>query len=159
MYRATLQVETDVLQAVAETARDATRKMRRAAGIVARGASAQALIADLSKEPEPPEYPIRWASDRQRKAVMAKLRRADDLPFQRKHRLSRGWRMVLSSLLGDNGGVFTAENSAPEADFVQGERQQRYLSKWPLARLVIRQHEAPMEDELINAWYGVVRVT
>jgi hypothetical protein len=155
MISATVQLDLDVLNAVSEDARAAPARMRREMGLVARGATAQVIIVELSREPGKPIYPLLWTSQRQRKFVMAKLRREGNIPYTRTHHQSQGWRVVLGSLTGEFGGVILVENDAPGSQFVQGEWQQRYLNQWPLARLVIRAHEEELQDEAIAAWYRV----
>lgn len=155
MFRAVPQLDLDVLDATRETALQAPARMRRELGSIARGPIAQQIIAKLSKEPPPPKRPIDWTSDRQRRFVMAKLRRENNIPYKRTHRQAQGWRVVLEDIQGGDGGVISVENSTPYADFVQGERQQRFLSQWPLARIVIRDEEDELQDATINAWYRV----
>lgn len=158
MFSATIQLDLDVLDTVRETAITAPARMRREMGIVARGSTAQLIVRELSTEPGKPNYPLLWTSQRQRKFVMAKLRREGNIPYERSHRQAQGWRTVLATLQGDDGGVIVVENSNPGSQFIQGEFQQGYLSKWPLARLVIRNHQEEMQDEAISAWYRVVGV-
>jgi hypothetical protein len=162
MISATIQLDLDVLDAVRETAIAAPAQMRREMGVVARGSTAQLIVRELSTEPGKPNYPIHWTGPnngaRQRRFVMAKLRREGNLPYERSHRQAQGWRTVLATLAGDDGGVIVVENSNPASQFIQGEFQQGYLSKWPLARLVIRNHQEEMQDETISAWYRVTGV-
>lgn len=155
MYSVRVIQDTDVLETIRDTAKTARPALRRELGQVARGPVAQAMLRAVSREPEAPDHPIHWTSDRQRKAVMAKLRRAKLLLYPRSHRLSQGWRVVLNSL-SDSDGLIGLENDAPETDYVQGENQQRYLSKWPLARQVFRDHEDAFQEAIIDAWYKVV---
>jgi hypothetical protein len=167
MTRLTAQLDLDVLVEVRDTAIEAPRAMRREAGIVARGPTARAAVHELSVEPRPAVKTKRgkkgqlvrdWESEKQRRAVMAKLK--GKLPWQRQHKVSRGWRSVLEVLAeGDRGGFITFENSEGATEFVQGERQQRAHAQtgWRLARLVIRNYEEPLQNELIDGWYRVTR--
>jgi hypothetical protein len=47
--------------------------------------------ATLQTQPGSPKYPIRWTSERQRKFVMAKLRREGNLPYRRTGKLVAQW--------------------------------------------------------------------
>lgn len=152
MFMATVQLDTDVLDAVRDDALTAPARMRREMGIVARGRTAQLIVTELSTEPGPPNHPINWTSEKQRRFVMAKLK---GRAYVRSHRQSRGWTSVLNTLSGDDGGVILIVNTSPYSQFVQGESQQGFLSKWPLARLVIRNHQEELQDEVIDAWYKV----
>lgn len=49
------------------------------------------LLRQLRQEPGKPHYPIRWTSERQRKYVMAKLRRMGQIPYQRTGALVAAW--------------------------------------------------------------------
>lgn len=158
MFRATVQLDTDVLDAIAETAIEAPQRMRTAAGLVARGDTAQAMIVELSTEPRPAAKPIDWTSPKQQRYVMWKLKR-EGFPG-RSHKLAQAWRVVLDFLNGLLGGVLSVENNDPAAQFVQGEYQQRMHANtgWPLARLVIRNYQEELQDEIITAWLHVVGV-
>ena len=46
----------------------------------------------LTKYPGQPRYPLRWMSDKQRIAVIIKLKRSNNLPYQRTRRLFRNWK-------------------------------------------------------------------
>jgi len=84
----------------------------------------------LSIEPGPPSYPLRWASERQRRYVMAKLRRENNLPYTRTHAFSQNWEV--RPHLTDNSGFMIVENDAmtdsgePLQDFIVGHRQQPF---------------------------------
>lgn len=65
-----------------------------------------------------PGTPFIWASDRQRKAVMAKLREQGGPPYQRTQELRNGWKTVGS------GYQQIIANETPYADYVMGQYQQ-----------------------------------
>lgn len=75
-------------------------------------------LAHLRAEPGPPKYPLAWASEKQRRFVMAKLTRENNLPYRRSHDLSQAWEVIIKI----EGGVlrFVIENPAPGAKFVYG---------------------------------------
>lgn len=75
-------------------------------------------LSHLQAEPPSPKYPLQWASERQRKFVMAMLRKNNNLPYQRTHELSQAW--VIKDLT--ENGVFSIviENPAKAAKFVYG---------------------------------------
>ena len=81
------------------------------------------FVTTISKEP--PKWTGRreWASERQRKFVMAKLRREGNLPYRRTHQLSKGWRTTLKT--SRDGGILQAANGVLYRRFVQGLRAQR----------------------------------
>lgn len=80
----------------------------------------------IAKYPGGPRYPLRWKSDRQRKFVMAKLKREGNLPYRRRASggLGGGWTSKTTRRFDGVQGVLG--NNAPHAIFVQGERQQPF---------------------------------
>ena len=71
----------------------------------------------LTKLPGSPRYPLRWKSDKQRKFVMAKLRRMGGPPYMRSGRIRRGWKSEI------NPGEVLIVNEArdPESGKFYGE--------------------------------------
>lgn len=58
----------------------------------------QAVVQErLGTAPPLPHYPLRWLSGAQRRAVMAKLRRAKNLPYKRTDRLISHWRVMMTA--------------------------------------------------------------
>lgn len=159
MYSVSAILDLDVLDAVQETAKIARPRMRRELGIIARGPIAQNLIKELSTEPGRPKYPIRWKSDRQRRAFFATNGFGHGIPYVRTHKLSRGWRVVLDDITASTG-VFRVENSQPYTRYVQGDDQQPFHidTGWPFAAPIIRKYEDQLQDVVIDTWYRVVRL-
>lgn len=156
MSKYSMVFEQDILDAVRAGAKDAPRKMRRELGKIARGPTAQALIRALATEPGRPRYPLRWKSARQRRYVMAMLRRAGNIPYRRTHRLAQGWRVVLDSIQ-EGYGVFRVENNDRAVQFVQGDYAQPYHldTGWPQAAPMIRAYDERFTSEVIDAWWRV----
>lgn len=50
-----------------------------------------ALAREKYKYPSKPKYPLRWKSDKQRKYVMARLRKEDNLPYRRTNNMAETW--------------------------------------------------------------------
>jgi hypothetical protein len=81
----------------------------------------------LTKTPGKPKYPLRWKSDSQRKAVMAKLRKAGNLPYSRTGKIKRAWKGEI------NPGELIIANEARDpitrqfyAEYVFGKDQQPF---------------------------------
>jgi hypothetical protein len=157
MFRASI-IRDDILRAVRDDAQTAPDRMRLQMGLVARGPIAQQLIKALSTEPPKHSGKVRWKSDKQRRFVLAKLRREGNLPYRRSHRLSRGWTVSLENLQ-EGDGILRIQNRERSVEFVQGDHTQPYHldTGWPQAAVVIRQFEPRLEDEVINRWYKVVK--
>lgn len=159
MISVTTLLDTDVLDAVRETARESRAAMRRELGKLARGSLANALLRELSREPGRPNYPLRWKSKRQRRYVMALLRETNNLPYRRTHRLAQGWRVVLDDLV-EGAGVIRVENDSRIAPYVQGDFAQPYHldTGWPQMAPLVSRYSAAFQDATIDAWLRINNV-
>lgn len=101
-------------------------KVIAAAGQRAYDRVAPQALAELQKEPGEVKYTkdgkLDWASEKQRKFVMAMYREKGIEKYTRTHQLSQGWTVVATT----EGGVFriVIENPAPQAKFVYGSLAQ-----------------------------------
>lgn len=73
-----------------------------------------------------PKYPLRWKSQKQRKYVMAKLRKANNIPYRRTGRFENAWsgsvtpkQIVIAHTARGDKGQFTAP-------FIIGDKQQPF---------------------------------
>lgn len=154
MIRVTATVPVDILDAIDD-------QMAKTPGIMqtawkrALGQIRSQILSELSREPDKPRYPLRWKSPRQRRAVMAKLRREGNLPYQRTHRLARGWQVDFRDVA--DGGIMQVYNNVPYADFVQGDSAQpmHLDTGWIQAAPVITKWEDVAADRLISTWFVV----
>ena len=78
------------------------------------------LLSTLRTYPPKPRYPLRWASDKQRRKVMALLREKGNLPYSRSGNVARAWRVeternaegntviaeVMNDVIGDEGQTY-----------------------------------------------------
>jgi hypothetical protein len=98
--------------------------------------------------PPRPDYPIRWTSERQRRFVLAKLRRENNLPYKRRG-IQRLWVITIT----ERDGIYTvsARNPANSAIYVYGHRQQRFLRKYPLAEEEVLNAAVAIEEGLTRA--------
>jgi hypothetical protein len=76
------------------------------------------LLDELYYYPPPAKHPIQWTSERQRKFVMAKLRRENNIPYSRTYSLRKGWRVGLAQVA--DGFAFQVQNDAEYTQFVVG---------------------------------------
>lgn len=107
----------------------------------------QRIIADYT--PPKPDYPIKWKSDRQRKYVMALLRRTNNLPYKRTGLINRSWQIEA----GVKGGTVSvsATNTSPYARYVYFPDQQPYLTKWGDPRDKLLDAMARVETGVVEA--------
>lgn len=154
MIAVQLQVDTDILDQIADTVRQSPGLMNTAAARYL-GRRKSDLLRALRTEPGAPSYPLRWKSARQRRYVMAKLRREGNLPYRRTHALATNWDVVLR--LDNDGGTFTVENDTPYARYVQGDDAQPFHmdTGWPQVTDYAADYEAILNDGLIEVWYTV----
>lgn len=158
MYEVSFTFDDDVIEATRTTAQTARARLRERMFLVVDSPAARRVIAGLATEPEPPDSPINWKNPRQRQAVMRKLRLAGmEGGYVRSHRLAQSWSMYLQDLV-NGSGIIGVMNKMPYADYVQGESQQQFLYKWPLARKIIRDGQEAMQEEVVNAWLEVVTI-
>lgn len=84
------------------------------------------FLADLRTEPGKPIYPLAWTSARQRRFVMAKLRREGNLPYQRRPAgIGSGYEIDVV-VVGEFETSVVLRNEFPEERFVKGKDQQRF---------------------------------
>lgn len=79
--------------------------------------AAQALRA-LRDIPNKPRYPIRWTSERQRRAFFASKGFGRGIPTRRTGRIARDWEVVV--IASTDGALIALSNPHPEAKFIHG---------------------------------------
>lgn len=86
--------------------------------------AADNAITRLKQVPGSPKHPIRWTSERQRKAFFASDGFGRGIPTRRSNAIVDAWQ---SKFIPDrNGGILVLENDNPAAEFVQGFNQQGF---------------------------------
>lgn len=156
MISASLKVDTDILDAINDTARKSPGLMATAYGRqITRRKSA--LLKELRTEPGSPNYPIRWTSERQRRFVMAKLKREGNLPYRRTHGLVNAWEAEFNPQTGE----VTVSNPVPSAVYVVGEQQQGFHrdTGWRDYEDVLADAVVLASDILIETWYVIADPT
>jgi len=155
VFRPSVTVDTDILDAIADAARTAPKQMATQFKRQQQRLASQGL-EDLTAEPPEWTGKRRWKSDKQRILVIIKLKQADNLPYRRDHSLVKAWKVVLEAT--EAGGLFAYENNRPEVAFVQGDwTQPMHLdSGWPQAGVIVAKYRELAEDRLIETWYTVI---
>lgn len=155
MFSASIGVDRDILDAIADAARTAPTQMatqfkRQQQRI------GSAIIGELTDEPPPFTGKRRWKSHRQLVFVIIMLKQAGNLPYKRDHSLVKAWKIVLDA--DESGGLFAVENNSPAMPFVQGDyAQPMHLdSDWPQVGPVIAKYREEAEERMIQTWYNVV---
>lgn len=146
----------DILSALEESAKTAPQRIQRA--FAAESVSLQRqMLAELQVEPPSASsaYPLPWKSAKQRRFVMAKLRREGNLPYRRTHVLIKNWRVrVLLENKAAPVGEVVVENLTPYARFVIGDDAQPMFLKigWKQGAPIIAKYRPLFEDRLIDVW-------
>ena len=115
--------------------------------------SRKRVVRALRAEPAPntsADYPLRWKSERQRKFVMAKLRRDGNLPYQRTGQMSAAWE-VKGSISGGNP-TLEITNDSPHIDYVRGndDVKQPMFPRWEPYADILLAEEIKLTDIAID---------
>lgn len=155
MFRVQAQIDADVLQAWRAQLDKTPALMQEAQARVLR-AYRQDILDQLQRQPGKPRYPLRWKSERQRRYVMAKLRRENNLPYRRTGQLAAGWRVV-SNTRG-NIGEIAILNSSAYARYVQGDDAQPFHrdTGWPQFAPIFAVWEPRLQDAFITEYLELV---
>lgn len=148
-------VDTDILKAIADGARQSPGKMRTAYRRNV-GRLKGRILARLKVIPPPPKYPLRWKSERQRRAYFATDGFGAGIPYQRTNRMVNSYdvRMVDTA----EGAIISVTNTDPKAQFVVGDWAQPFHldTGWVQMGSVISDARKEAEEILIQTWYTVV---
>lgn len=156
--RIKVTVDIDILLAI-EDAASKSPVLMKTAYKRATGRLRSRLLADLKVEPGSPVYPIRWKTQKQRRYVMAKLRREGNLPYDRTHKLANNWKV---DIYGDgNGGILEARNDTPYLEFVSGIWAQPFHldTGWQSYEKIISDYRVEAESVLIETWFAIADPT
>lgn len=115
---------------------------------------ARRSVARLKVPPRPnnnTDYPLAWKSERQRRYVMAKLRREDNLPYQRTGRLTNSWDVRYVGLK-DGGAVEVVNPSGRIIDFVAGTNpfRQPMFPRWYTYQALLAVERDQLQKELVD---------
>lgn len=88
------------------------------------GRLANEALRKITIVPGAPVHPIRWKSQRQRKAYFASKGFGKGIPSRRNYKLLKGWRVVVRPT--PYGGSISMENPEPYMRFVQGADAQPF---------------------------------
>lgn len=156
-FRADVEIDTVVFDDIADKATNGPKEFFVIYGNAVSAIGNQTVVI-LSTEPGKPKYPIRWTSERQRRFVMAKLKRMGQIPWIRTHKYSEAWEWFAKST--QTGGLFVIENTAktskgePLEQYVQGIHQQGFHQDtgWISTGPVLQKAGQEAELLLITSW-------
>lgn len=157
MIRATVRVDTDIFDALVQAAENAPKAVEK----FVRGSVAFELSDRLFQRfptPGKPKYPLRWASDRQRRAYFATDGFGAGIPYRRTDNIIDQTEVVYRKTGG--GGQLEVVNHASYAQYVIGDQQQPFHrdTGWPLLSDLATDLTDDAADLLIEGWYSIVEL-
>jgi hypothetical protein len=152
MINVTITVDADILDALGEQVRRAPALVK---GAVRRQVNKerQRLRAELKVTPGPPKYPLRWKSEKQRRAFFATNGFGKGIPYQRTGKMVDAWDLQTVNL--PDGLEISAVNETAYARFVIGDDAQPFHldTGWRQAAPTLANSRARLENDLIEIWY------
>lgn len=123
------------------------------------GQLANEALRQLTRVPGSPIYPIRWKSQRQKRAYFASKGFGKGIPSRRTYAVLRGWKVTYRRT-GDVGMV-SLINTEPHMRFVQGDDAQPFHldTGWVQRRDVVDDFVRETSAQVANVWYGVCDAT
>ncbi len=155
MYRVTWDIDDDIIIAYRQKLARMPQLLQKAyRGEVQRVATK--ALAELRAQPGRPKYPIRWKTERQRRAYFATDGFGGGIPSRRSGAVSRGWQWGFTS--DGNTGTVEIFNDVPYTRFVQGDDAQPFHldTGWPQAAKIATRTEEELTDALIKTWFSIV---
>lgn len=150
-----IRIEDDVLDAIADAARNApglmTTAYKRAVGRAKRR-----YLQDLRRTvPGSPKRPIRWKSARQRRAYFASNGFGKGIPYRRTGQLANSYTLDVQPTTA--GGVLMLGNDNPASPYVIGDAQQPFHidTGWEAIGTTANRLQDELTDVLIETWYTV----
>lgn len=118
--------------------------------------SRQRTLNRLIEEPGAVKRPIRWKSEKQRKAFFATDGFGRGIPTKRTGALQAGWEVEIN--LTDEGGEISLGNTTSYARFVQGDDAQPFHldTGWSQAAPIATEEFDILEDNMVELWFLIV---
>lgn len=156
MITASIKVDTKLLQELRETIADAPKNLRPVFEQNSRRVREQ-IETEMRKPAGPPDYPIRWKSERQRKAFFASNGFGRGIPTRRTGTYIQGWKVIFRGLNVSDGVVIELVNPVSYSDYVGGGNAQPFhIDRWPQAVDVVVKYEEELFSTLVVSWFAVV---
>lgn len=150
MYTSSVTVSNDYLIAAYQ------ELLRHSPAIVLRAVNrtvnrnADDLSRYLRRYPGAPRYPLVWTSERQRRYVLAKLRRENNLPYRRTGRLAAGYKVIVVYTPATITMIEVRHDSPVPHVYVKGLKQQKMhtYTGWDRDSETIEFYSELMADEV-----------
>lgn len=154
-YGYELVLDDKLIRDINDTVKEAPRKMRPKLAAIASRVKIEVVQQRLAIEPRKPRYPLRWKSQKQKRFVMALLRRTNNLPYQRTNELLSRYSVDYGA--SDQEGTLAINNRSPKARWVIGDDAQPFHldTGWVQIAPVIAEYRPIVEQWLTDAWVDV----
>jgi hypothetical protein len=103
-----------------------------------------------------PSYPLVWKSQKQRRYVMAKLRKEGNLPYRRTGAFQKAWKTA--AVKDGAGSTLTVSNDSGITEYVAGSGPDRQpmFPQWYHYEDTLLKAEDLATDLATNAWYDIL---
>lgn len=148
-----IEPRDDIFEALADQMRKTPSLMRIA--LKRQGTKFKSRILQrLRVEPPSPNYPLRWKTEKQRRAFFATDGFGRGIPTRRTGALARGWTVEI-----DDSELIALDvfNRQPYTTFVEGDDQQPFHmdTKWLYAPQIMSDEIERFEDVMIETYFTV----
>jgi hypothetical protein len=125
-----------------------------------RGGYIRRIEKEVTPYPGKPKRPIRWKSERQRKAYFASNGFGGGIPSRRTGKLQKSWRIIFRPLQRGGDGSIQIYNDDPKASFVVGIHQQPMHLDTGWIRVDkspgLQKIERDLTRDIIEAWGSIL---
>ena len=120
-----------------------------------KGRLANRALSKLTREPGPPIYPLRWASEKQRRAFFASKGFGRGIPAKRTGTLLDNWDVLYT--WSSEGGVISLSNPVDYMRYVQGGQAQPFHLDTGYVQVadVVDDFYAETEDIVIETFFAL----
>lgn len=158
MINATLRIDRKVLDDIQETIKEAPANLKPVFERNSQRVRSQ-IETEMQRSPGKPNYPIQWASVKQRKAFFASNGFGRGIPTRRTGAYVQGWKVVYRGLGRNDGAVIELDNPVSYARYVGGgDAQPFHIDRWPQAVDVVIQYEEALYTTLVDSWFAVLDI-
>jgi hypothetical protein len=123
------------------------------------GQFANQALRQLTIVPGAPVRPIRWKSQRQKRAYFASKGFGKGIPSRRTYAVLKGWKVTYKR--DGDGGSVSLINTEPHMRFVQGDDAQPFHldTGWVQRKDVVDDFVREVNGQVTAVWYGVCDAT
>jgi hypothetical protein len=156
MYKVTVTVDADVLQALEDAYAKSPRTIKTFLNRSLLPQYIKRIQQQWTPYPGAVRYPIQWASDKQRRAFFATNGFGGGIPYRRTRNLQKSWVFAIDEY--PNGEEVSIGNTADYARYVIGAEQQPFHSNtgWPRIDDEAAALTNELTDEVIDLYFQIM---